>query len=541
MLVVALLIGPALVRWATAADTLTFLTATADNATDSAGLQAYADHISSLVPDVQISVDSTIGLETWSDTYSAEYAEIQKRGAVDIAYMDTIWVADFAEHMADLTELLPADFVQQFHPDGLEAGWYKGRLIALPWDIQNAFLIYNKALLAKYGYAAPPQTWDELEEMSRTIQEGERQTNPQFYGYAWDALDESLTCNILELISSHGGGNIIEPDGRVSINNPKAVKALARAVRWVGGISPYQVTSWDADGSKALFEAGGAAFTRQWGLQNFPGDDVTAATYGIAMLPNDGPGTRSKGTAGSAYLGISKYSSRPQQAASTLTTMLSVQEQTRRYRLFGLAPSRTSIYCGKRLCGPYDPNHWQVCDTNITDDYSVFRFSAPTAPQHYGNASRIVFTNIQQALMGRVSPQDALNTIECQLVLLLHDRSLLPDRCLNELLTAPWAFATAYSVTGLAMVVALALIPAFIYNKDNPVIRSASPIFCITICIGAVVFLASNVTATLKPNLFPSGCWATVWLTCIGFITMMVHADVEGVTSPANGTFSRPG
>lgn len=84
MLVVALLIGPALVRLAAAADTLTFLTATADNATDSAGLQAYADHIASLVPDVQISVDSTIGLETWSDTYWAEYAEIQKRGAVDV-------------------------------------------------------------------------------------------------------------------------------------------------------------------------------------------------------------------------------------------------------------------------------------------------------------------------------------------------------------------------------------------------------------------------------------------------------------------------
>ncbi|SPQ96959.1 G-protein coupled receptors family 3 profile domain-containing protein [Plasmodiophora brassicae] len=537
------IVAAALVSSCGALDALTFMTATAENASDSAGAQAYADRIAGLVPGVKINVDSTIGLATWSDTFWAQYAEIRKPGVVDVTWLDTTWVAEFSNHLADLTEHLPVDFIQQFHPDSLQGGWYNDRLVALPWDIQNAFLIYNKVLLAKYGYGAPPQTWDELEEMSRTIQEGERQNNTQFYGYAWDALNEGLTCNLLELISSHGGGNIIEPDGRVSINNPHALKALTRAVHWIGNISTDQVMSWDEDGSIAVFLAGGAAFTRQWGMMNFPTDDVTAATYGIAMLPNDGHGTRSKGTAGNDYLGISKYSNRSQEAAAVLMAMLSDQEQVREYRLFGLAPSRTSIYCGKGLCAPYDPNHWQICDANITDDYSVFRFTDATAPGHYDDASRIVFTNVHRALTYEISPQDALNTIECQLVLLLHGRSLLPDRCLNELRTEPWAYATAYSVTGLAVAISLALIPAFIYNKDNPVIRSASPIFCITICIGAVIFLASNLTATLKPNLFRGICWANAGLTCIGFIIMMgalyvkQHrvAQIFAAVSGANG------
>jgi hypothetical protein len=37
---------------------------------------------------------------------------------------------------------------------------------------------------------------------------------------------ESLTCNALEWIYSYGGGSVIEPDKRVTINNPNAIKAL---------------------------------------------------------------------------------------------------------------------------------------------------------------------------------------------------------------------------------------------------------------------------------------------------------------------------
>ena len=38
-----------------------------------------------------------------------------------------------------------------------------------------------------------------------------------------------MTCNALEWVYSFGGGVIIEPDKKVTINNPKAIKALETA------------------------------------------------------------------------------------------------------------------------------------------------------------------------------------------------------------------------------------------------------------------------------------------------------------------------
>ena len=49
---------------------------------------------------------------------------------------------------------------------------------------------------------------------------------------------EGLTCDALEWVKSSGGGQIVEADGTISINNPKAAAAIERAKGWVGTISP---------------------------------------------------------------------------------------------------------------------------------------------------------------------------------------------------------------------------------------------------------------------------------------------------------------
>ena len=64
--------------------------------------------------------------------------------------------------------------------------------------------------------------------MAKKIQDGERKAGkPDFQGFVFQGkASESVTCNALEWVYSYGGGVIIEPDKKVTINNPNAIKAL---------------------------------------------------------------------------------------------------------------------------------------------------------------------------------------------------------------------------------------------------------------------------------------------------------------------------
>ena len=71
--------------------------------------------------------------------------------------------------------------------------------------------------------------------MAKKIQDGERAAGKgDFHGFVFEGkASESVTCNALEWIYSFDGGTIVEPDKKVTINNPNAIKALEFAKGWV--------------------------------------------------------------------------------------------------------------------------------------------------------------------------------------------------------------------------------------------------------------------------------------------------------------------
>jgi trehalose/maltose transport system substrate-binding protein len=141
-----------------------------------------------------------------------------------------------------------------------------GKLVAVPFDVPLGALEYRADLLREYGYRQPPKTWNELETMAERIQTMERAKGVKdFWGYVWQgAAGEALTCNALEWQVAAGGGQVIEQDRTISVNNPAAIKVWQRAKRWIGRISPPGVIAYRERDSMAVFDSGRAAFNRIW-------------------------------------------------------------------------------------------------------------------------------------------------------------------------------------------------------------------------------------------------------------------------------------
>lgn len=170
----------------------------------------------------------------------------QQSSDFDVIRVDVIWPGLLAEHLLDMNEYVSQEQVDSYLPALIQNDTVDGRLVALPLRIGFGMLYYRTDLLEKYGFDAPPATWEELESMAQTIQDGERADgNDEFWGFVFQGNSyEGLTTNALEWQVSNGGGSIVSPEGEVEVFNDATIAAFERAASWVGTISPPGVTGY---------------------------------------------------------------------------------------------------------------------------------------------------------------------------------------------------------------------------------------------------------------------------------------------------------
>jgi trehalose/maltose transport system substrate-binding protein len=245
---------------------------------------------------------------------SAAYSQLARAFAshsssIDVAMIDVVWPGAFAPYLVDLKPKLGAQ--SKIHAQGIvQNDTVKGRLVGMPWFGDFGMLYYRTDLLKKYGYSAPPKTWSELFTMAKKIQDGEQKSNSNFYGFVFQGnAYEGLTCNALEWIASSGGGDFIT-NGKVNINNPKAVAILNLVRSNIGKTTPRGVTSYQETETHTAFIDGNAAFMRNWPYAYSLGqaaDSKIKGKFAVAPLPH-GAGGHSVATVGGWQLAVSKYS-----------------------------------------------------------------------------------------------------------------------------------------------------------------------------------------------------------------------------------------
>ncbi len=266
---------------------------------------------------------------------------------IDVYEIDVIWPGVLGSHLADLNGKVDPAILSAHFPSIIANNTVGGKLLALPFFTDAGVLYYRKDLLDQYGFK-PPSTWADLEIAAKAVQERERAAGRNdMQGFVWQGKAyEGLTVDALEWVASSQGGTIVDTEGRVTISNPNAAKALDRAAGWVGTISPKGVLNYTEEEARGVFQSGNAVFMRNWpyawSLGQNEGSPVRGKV-GVSALPA-GYGGTSAAVLGGWQLAVSKYSKNQDAAIDLVKYLCSEALQKDRAIHFSQNPTLGALY-----------------------------------------------------------------------------------------------------------------------------------------------------------------------------------------------------
>jgi trehalose/maltose transport system substrate-binding protein len=348
----------------------------------------------------------------------AQYQQIfnAKSSEMDIVQMDVIWPGLLAEHLVDLNQYVSKDFVAGFVQSNITNNTVKGQLVALPWFAGSGMLYFRTDLLKKYSVAVP-QTWDDLYTAAKKIQDGERAAgNKDFWGFVYQGKAyEGLTCDALEWQASVGGGTILGTDGTIQVNNPETIGIFDKMAKWVGDIVPQGVTTFQEEDARAVWQAGNAAFMRNWGYAYPLGqakDDkgnlpVIAGQFDVAPLPGAKAGM-SAATLGGWELGVSKYSKNIKAAVALVVYFTGYDAQVKYILARGEAPTFLQVYDNDQIKTQLPYLKADVIKAAVARPSTV-------SGDKYAKVSELYYTAVNDILTGKSDATSALEKLELDL------------------------------------------------------------------------------------------------------------------------------
>ncbi|HET6436824.1 MAG TPA: ABC transporter substrate-binding protein [Anaeromyxobacter sp.] len=344
----------------------------------------------------------------------------QKSNEIDVLRIDIVWPGLLANNLLDLGKAVPEDVVAQHFPSIVKADTVDGKLVALPEFTDAGLLYYRKDLLQKYNQKVPT-TWQELTSSAKVVQDGERKAgNENMWGFVFQGRAyEGLTCDALEWVDSFGGGTIVDPGGKVTIDNPKAVEAIKLASSWIKSISPEGVLNYAEEEARGAFQSGNAVFMRNWPYAwalSQGADSPVKDKVGVTALPKGGPGGKNTGTLGGWNWAVNKYTKNQKQAVDLAMYMSSPEEQKRAALEISINPTIPSLYKDQEILqkNPF------MSELLATFQNAVARPSGPTGNK-YNQVSSAFWNAVHDSLAGRTPADQSLSNLDKTLKRLSHN------------------------------------------------------------------------------------------------------------------------
>ncbi len=324
-------------------------------------------------------------------------------GSYDVVMVDVIWPAEFASKgiIADVTDRFPAAWNDEMLGGVIGTAKYQNKFYGVPMGPSTKLFFSNTDMVSKVGATeADLQTWEGVLGVARKI----KAAGISEYPIAWSwAQAEALICDYAQLLGAFGG-EFTDSSGKLVINDKAGVDALSwmKATLDEGLTNPGSTTFLEDDVSKALAQ-GETAFGLNWdstlrdlndaSISNIAGKAAVQATPA-------GPSGNRPGVNGSMALSIAA-NSKNQDAAWKFIEFATSENIENQFVTSALTNWKNSYTLPEIVAT--NPQVFATADAAYAE--SILRPAVP----NYSSVSQIIQVELQNALLGSKTPQQAMD------------------------------------------------------------------------------------------------------------------------------------
>lgn len=324
-------------------------------------------------------------------------------GTYDIVHLDVIWPAEFASTgvITDVTERFPDSWKTDMLGGALASAEYQDKYYGVPWGPSSKLFFYNTEMLAQVGATADDvATWDGVFTVAKKLKEA----GVVEYPLAWSwSQAEALVCDYAQMLGAYGG-EFTDDSGKLTVNSGAGVQALEIMKKSIdeGLTDPASTTFLEDDTSKSM-AAGKTAMEINWEStfrdQNDPSISTVVGEIAVTATPA-GPSGANPGVNGSMALAIGSKSKNQAAAWKFIeyVTSESVQDSF-------VTSSMTNWKSSYTKPDVTESNPEVFAAAGVAYDSMILRPQVP----NYTSVSQILQVEIQKALLGIKTPQEALD------------------------------------------------------------------------------------------------------------------------------------
>jgi multiple sugar transport system substrate-binding protein len=336
-------------------------------------------------------------------------AQVGGGGVYDLILVDTPWPAEMVKAgiITDITDKIPSDFSTGVFDAAWTAAKYNGKIYGVPWINDTKFFFYNEKLLSDAGITTAPKTWDEVEADAKAIKAKGEVTYPIIS--SWKQA-EAVICEWTQIAAAMGGSDFVDAQGNARFNQGGGLAALKFMKKLLdeGLVDPASLGSTEDDVNAAM-STGKYAMTLNWtyglSVMNDPKSSKVAGQIKVAPSPGEG-GVTTSGVNGGMSLAVTTTSKHPAEALEYALFLAS--ETSQEMDVANALPMWKASFANPDVT---KNNPTLFAAANIQFAGLVAR---PVVP-YYTKLSNALQDAIQQALLGKKTPEQALNDVAAKL------------------------------------------------------------------------------------------------------------------------------